>query len=88
MIKLLYSWYIKQRRFKLFKASFLTSTNKKKSFSFFNRKDYYFASESSYIPEKRAKRHFRGYLFLGFLFLILIAWIAFECYKGWNIFSL
>lgn len=89
MIRRLYSWHIKQRRFKLFKSSFLSSANaKKKSYSFFNRKDYYFASENCYIPQKRAKRHFVGHLFFGFIILILIGWIVFESYRGWNVFGL
>lgn len=89
MIKRLYSWHIKQRRFKLFKSSFLSSSNtKKKLYPFLNRKDYYFASENCYIPQKRAKRHFLGRLFLAFILLVLIGWIAFECYRGWNVFGL
>lgn len=89
MLKGLYSWHIKQRRFKLSKSSFFSPLNAvKKPFKFFNRKPYYFASEDQYVYEKPASRHFFRYLFLALAFVLFIIWFLLECYRGWSVFTL
>lgn len=89
MIKGLYSWHIKQRRFKLFKANCLSKMNPvKKPFSFLSRNHYYFASEDEYLYEKRASRHFLRFCVIGLCILVFSIWFIIECYRGWDVFSL
>lgn len=88
MIRRLYSWHIKQRRFKLFKGSFLVPMKAaKEPFKLFRGRHYYFASEGRYVYEKTATRRFFRYLFLGLLLLAAAIWIIIESYKGWSVFS-
>ena len=88
MIKRLYSWHIKQRRFKLFKGNFLLPIKAaKEPFRLFRRRHYYFASEGHYVYEKTATRRFFRYLFLALFLIALTSWIVIETIKGWNVFS-
>lgn len=89
MFKRLYSWHIKQRQFKLFKASFLTSDKERRvPLSLFRGRHYYFVAEDRYVYEKAASRRYFRYWFFGALLLGVVIWLILETYKGWSVFSL
>lgn len=97
MIKRLYSWHIKQRRFKLAKSGlfnhgtrdgFWTQVKGLGVFKVFRRKQYYFASEGRYVYEKAGRRRFFRYLFLGAILFITFGWFIVESYRGWGMFGL
>lgn len=88
MIKRLYSWHIKQRRFKLFKGSLLAPMKpSREPFRLFRGRQYFFAAEGQYVYEKAARRRFFRYLFLGIFLFIGFVWFAIESYKAWDIFG-
>lgn len=92
MIRRLYAWHVKQRRFKLFKGNLLVPMKTAQEpfrFRLFRGRGrpYYFASEGRYVYEKSATRRFFRYLFLGLALVGVFIWVVIECYKGWSVFS-